>query len=216
MTTEWVLPAAAALGFSRERLRSLAAQYRRDVASGLLPGVNLLISKSGQPVYKLATGYRDIESRTPLQFDDLFRLYSMTKPVAAVLSLRQIEAGLYQMDTEVTKFLPELSELNAHHEGSLAAASGMTVWHLLTHTSGFTAEWNTDAAAKLYRENFVVESQPHNYASQPLDLKDFVRRISGIPLKHLPGKARTYGVSNDVQGLLIERAANKPLETVVG
>ena len=215
----WVSENARDAGFDRQRLEGLLDSYSEDIAAGKLPGVNLLISRHGQAVLKASLGFSDTEDARPLSLDHLFRLYSMTKPVASVLSLQQIDAGLYALDTPVGAILPEFSRYRVHagDEGSVSRSdtAAMTVRHLLAHTAGFSAVWNDDPVAMLYRSHGVVEYLPNDFDNSPDSLAEFYRRISALPLLHQPGSRRTYGVSNDVQGVLIERVAGQSLPSVL-
>lgn len=213
----WTPAMAMEMGFDEEKLKALGDAYVQDVRDGKLPGVNLMISRRGRPVLKASIGYGDREDQEALSFDHLFRLYSMTKPIASVLALQQIEAGLYELDTAVGMFLPEFSEPLVHdpEAGARKSRSRMTVRHLLTHTAGFTAVWNDDAVARMYEERGVVEHFPNEYENVPASLADFYLRISTLPLLHDPGTHRTYGVSNDVQGMLVERAAGSDLASIL-
>ena len=206
-----------ALGFEPTRLDELIDAYVQDVAKGRLPGVNLLIARHGRPVLRASIGFRDLEQGAALAFDDLFRLYSMTKPIAAALSLRQVEQGLYGLDSPVAAFMPELGAARVYRPdaASVPAANAMTLRHLLTHTAGFTAEWNEDEVAALYRKHGVVEHQPNAYPNAPASLAEFFARLHPLPLLHEPGARRTYGVSNDVQGVLAKRAAGTDLATLL-
>ena len=205
------------LGFKKNELQTLLDSYVQDVRDGNLPGANLMISRQGQVLFKASIGFADREKQAALSFDHLFRLYSMTKPIASVLSLQQIEAGLYDLDTPVGKFLPEYSEPLVYDPGAGARGSRtrMTIRHLLTHTAGFTAVWNEDAVAAMYEERGVVEHFPNEYKNVPSSLSDFYQRISALPLLHDPGAQRTYGVSNDVQGVLVERAAGSDVSSIL-
>lgn len=217
VTLSWTSPDAANLGFDVKELGTLLDSYVQDVRDGKLPGVNLMISRRGRSVLKASIGFADLEDQEALSFDHLFRLYSMTKPVASVLALQQIEAGLYGLDTEVGTFLPEFYEPLVHdpEAGTRKSRSRMTVRHLLTHTAGFTAVWNEDAVAGMYEERGVVEHFPNDYENVPASLSDFYLRISTLPLLHDPGARRTYGVSNDVQGMLVERAVGSDLFSIL-
>ena len=217
VTLFWTSPLATELGFNEKELTTLRDAYVQDVRNGKLPGANLMISREGRVVLRASIGFADRESQTALSFSHLFRLYSMTKPVASVLALQQVESGFYQLDTPVADFLPEYSEpLVFDQQGHVRASRArMTIRHLLTHTAGFSAVWNEDAVAKLYRERGVVEHFPNEYGNVPASLTDFYLRISSLPLLHDPGARRTYGVSNDVQGVLVERAAGGDLASIL-
>lgn len=217
VTLSWTSPDAADLGFDEEELGTLLDSYVQDVRDGRLPGANLLISRQGRAVLKASIGFADREDHVALSFDHLFRLYSMTKPVASVLTLQQIEAGLYGLDTEVGTFLPEFSEPMVYDAEARTRKSRtqMTVRHLLTHTAGFTAVWNEDAVAGMYEGGGVVEHFPNEYENVPASLSDFYLRISTLPLLHDPGARRTYGVSNDVQGVLVQRAGGSEVASIL-
>lgn len=217
VSLRWIADDALPLGFDPALLNELIDAYAQDVADGELPGVNLLIARHGRPVLRASVGFRDREQGAALAFDDLFRLYSMTKPIAAALSLRQVEQGLYRLDSPVADFLPELGAVRVYqlNAAPVPAAKVMTLRHLLTHTAGFTAEWNQDAVAALYRQHGVVEHQPNAYPNGPASLAEFFARLHPLPLLHEPGARRTYGVSNDVQGVLAERAAETDLAALL-
>ena len=213
----WTSPDAVDLGFDEKELATLLDSYVQDVRDGKLPGANLMISRRGRAVLRASIGFADREDRAALSFDHLFRLYSMTKPIASVLALQQIEAGLYGLDTAVGTFLPEFSEPLVHdpEAGTRKSRFHMTVRHLLTHTAGFTAVWNDDAVARMYEERGVIEHFPNEYENVPASLSDFYLRISTLPLLHDPGTRRTYGVSNDVQGVLVQRAGGSDLAAIL-
>ena len=216
VSLRWIAEDALALGFEPSRLDGLIEAYSQDVAAGRLPGVNLLIARQGRPVLRASVGFRDREQGAVLAFDDLFRLYSMTKPIAAALSLRQVEQGLYGLDSPAAAFLPELEAARVYQPDAepIPASAPITVRHLLTHTAGYTAEWNEDPVAALYRQRGVVEHQPHSHPDAPASLAELYERLHPLPLAHEPGARRTYGIANDVQGLLVERAAGAALAAV--
>lgn len=216
VTLSWISPSSAETGFNEHRLVEMLDAYSQDIRDGKLPGVNLMISRQGQVVLKASIGYSHREARRALLFDHIFRLYSMTKPIAAVLSLQQIEAGLYDLDTTVDEFLPELLQLPVHDPVSETRErrGRMRVRHLLTHTAGFSAVWNEDAVAKMYRDRQIVEFLPNDYEDPPTSLFDFFSRLTQVPLLHEPGARRTYGVSNDVQGVLVQRAGASDLASL--
>jgi len=203
---EQVSPDAELYGFSASALNQLKQDVIADIEQGLLPGANILIARKGEIIAQYSIGYANKESREPLTPNHLFRLYSMTKPVSAVIALQQIEDGHYTLDTPINTQLPELSNLSVYQEGANQAPdTPVTMRHLLTHTAGFTATWGDNPVAKEYVENGVVEYVPHDFKDAASSIEDLVRRLSDIPLLHQPGTARTYGISNDVQGLFMAR-----------
>ena len=65
-----------------QRLSQLASKY---VAEGRVPGIVNLVMRNGQIVHFEAVGNRGIDDSSPMQLDDLFRIYSMTKPITCLL-----------------------------------------------------------------------------------------------------------------------------------
>ena len=72
-----------ALGFSAERLLRINSLMNRYVESGKLAGIDTCIFRRGQVVHRETYGYQNLEAKTPLSQDSIFRIYSMTKPIAS-------------------------------------------------------------------------------------------------------------------------------------
>ena len=53
-------------------------------------------------VYSKATGTRSVDDAQPLKKDDLFRIYSMTKPIIAVAAMQPYEAGHFHLSDPIT------------------------------------------------------------------------------------------------------------------
>ena len=117
-------PAAEGLSAPRfERVREFAAHL---VASGEYLGVVTLVARHGRIVDWRAYGHRDLARAAPIEPDAIFRIYSMTKPIASVAVLLLMEEGrIASLDDRLSTYLPAF-------EGRAA-----TVRHVLTHTSGF-------------------------------------------------------------------------------
>jgi len=86
-------------------------------------GVTLIADK-GKPVYFKATGYRNFETRTPIDTTDLFELASVSKQFTAMVIMMLKEEGKLSYDDLIEKYIPGLPY------------PGITIRHLLTHTSG--------------------------------------------------------------------------------
>ena len=90
---------------------------------GLFTGA-WLFAENGEIVSQGAVGFRDAADTLPVQPESVFDLASVSKnfTASAIMLLRR--RGLLSLEDELTKFLPELP------------FPGVTVRHLLTHTSG--------------------------------------------------------------------------------
>jgi CubicO group peptidase (beta-lactamase class C family) len=102
-------------------------------------------------IYNRRTGWRDLATKAPLEEDDMFRLYSMTKPIVSVAILQLVEQGKLLLSDPVWKFLgPKWKKKNLRVlvPGSFKTGTGafetaactatITVKMLLTHTSGLS------------------------------------------------------------------------------
>ena len=90
-----------------------------------------LYAENGEIVSKGALGFRDPENTFPITEDTIFQLASITKQFTATAVMLLMRESLLSPEDRITKYFPEL-----------AAYEGVTVRHLLHHTSGI-AEFPT-------------------------------------------------------------------------
>ena len=122
-------------------------------------GAVALVEHNGERVFAGHYGHQDIARTQPMQADSIFRIYSMTKPVASVAALLLLEDGRLGLDDPVARHLPEFAGLQMVSAGSPLATQlepvsrPLTVRHLLTHTSGLAVdrELHPAATAQLLR-----------------------------------------------------------------
>jgi CubicO group peptidase (beta-lactamase class C family) len=84
----------------------------------------ITVAEKGEVKYQKAFGYRDYQTKTPLQTTDLFELASVSKQFTAMIIMMLKEDSLLLYDDSIEKYLPGLPY------------PGITIRHLLTHTSG--------------------------------------------------------------------------------
>src|SRR5688572_17436576 len=83
----------------------------------------VLIAENGKPIYHKAFGYREFANQILLQTRDIFELASVSKQFTAMIIMMLKEKGKLNYDDSVSKFLD-------------IPYKGITIRHLLTHTSG--------------------------------------------------------------------------------
>lgn len=193
------------VGMSSERLARIGELTRRYVAEGKLAGAVTLIAREGKVVHFDAVGAANLETGAPMQRDSLMRIYSMSKPIASTALMILYEEGAFQLSDPISKFLPELAELEVlAADGSRTPAEPITMQHLLTHTAGFSYGFSPrDPIDEMYRESGWAVST---------DLDDFIARLATLPLKFQPGTQWHYSVANDVQGAIVERISGQRLD----
>src|SRR5207302_11288522 len=99
------------VGLSAARLARAAQVIRQDVERRLIPGAVLTVARFGRVGYAEAFGYRDREAGAPMPLDAIFRVASMTKPIASVAAMMLSEEGSLEIAAPVADYLPELAEL---------------------------------------------------------------------------------------------------------
>ena len=180
------------------------------IEDGRLAGVMTMVARRGHVVHWDAVGLRDMEAGDPLEPDDIFRIYSMTKPITTVAVMTLIEEGKVSLDDPVSKFIPEFGDVTVlRDDGDRVPPTGpITVQHLLTHTSGLTYGFFGDSPVdRLYNESGVF------FTAQGLD--NFATGVARLPLLAHPDARWNYGVSTDVVGRVIEVASGQSFDAFV-
>ena len=195
------------VGVSVERLESIQPVMQDYVDKENLPGFLTVIARRGKIAHFETVGMRDIENNKPMEPDTIFRIYSMSKPVTSVAVMILYEEGKFQLDTPVSKFIPEFENMKVYNEDQTEvsdAKNQITIKHLLMHTAGFTYGWGNKPVDERYKK--LKMSEPS------ATLANMAKTLSDIPLVHEPGERWTYGVSTDVLGYLVEVVSEMPFE----
>ncbi|MFN3232486.1 MAG: serine hydrolase domain-containing protein [Alphaproteobacteria bacterium] len=209
------------VGMSSERLSRLDAALENHVQQGRVAGVVSLVARQGKVVHFDAVGHADIETDHLMTRDTMFRIASMTKPVTSVAVMMLFEEGHFLLSDPVSKYIPELKDLQVYVSGegdaivTRPAAREMTIRDLLTHQSGFIygGVISTGPVADLYDQKGATVGASRPKTAPPLNsLADLTRILSTLPLAHDPGAQWSYGVSTDVLGRLIEVVSGMPLD----
>ncbi len=199
------------VGLSAERLNRIAEIFNAKVREGEIPGYVALVARNGKIAYFEAHGVQNPNTGKPMSRDSIFRIYSMTKPVTSVAAMILVEEGKMKLSDPVSKYLPELANLNVAVNADTAktpseiktrpAKNPIRVVDLLMHTSGLTY-----AFFKPFPGGGAVEQMYLESGVNDLDISnaELVTRISKLPLKFEPGTTWWYSRSTDVLGRLVE------------
>ena len=195
------------VGLSASRLTEITKAVQHFIATEQLAGAVTIIARRGKIAHFEASGMMDLEANKTMQKDTIFRIYSMTKPVAAVAVMMLYEAGKLELDTPVSQYLPAFSEMqvaatpDAEAVELVNAKRQITVRDLLRHTAGLPGAnrylTGQTAVDKCYRAAGL-------HLLHECDLEEMVRRLGTIPLLYQPGSTWHYSIAADVLGRLIE------------
>ena len=195
----------ASVGFSQKRLNKITEISQDYIDKYNIPGVITIISRKGKIVYYEAFGNKTPKRKRKLEKDDIFRIYSMSKPIAGVAIMQLYEKGKFQLSDPISKFLPEMKNLKVMNELGRTEdlKSEIKMHHLLTHTAGFSYGFSNNSVDKLYSKLNLFMSK---------DLNEFAAKVAKLPLRSEPGKQFIYSVAVDLTGLIIERISGKSLD----
>ena len=192
------------VGMSTSRLGRVAPVMQRWVDDGKIPGALTMIAREGRLVHFEKFGTQDVATAKPIEFDTIFRIYSMTKPITSIAVMMLYEEGHFQLGTPVSELIPAFKDMQIYTEGGadiVDAETEMTIKHLLTHTSGLI--YGGDGEHPIHQRY-----RDANYYRG--DLAYMANELGKIPLYHDPGAAWNYGMSTDVLGYLVEVVSGMP------
>ncbi|MDE0357347.1 MAG: serine hydrolase [Gammaproteobacteria bacterium] len=207
-----VAPAEA--GFAPGRLERVGAMLDDYVADGRLPGAVVAVLRDGAVVYEHATGFADLEARTPLATDAIFRIASQTKAIVSVAVMILQEDGALLISDPVGRHLPAFAETTVAEplpDGGydvVAAGRPITVRDLLTHTAGIAYGMGGPGADR-WRE---AEITGWYFAHREEPVRATVDRMGSLPFQAQPGERFVYGYNTDILGALVEAVSGQTLE----
>lgn len=202
-----------------QQLREINADV---VARGFAPGISASIYCDGKPLLIATEGLADAARNRPMAADDLFRIYSMTKPLTSLATMILVDEKRLKLDDPVAKYLPEFALATVFESGdtpesitTLALKRAVTVRDLLRHTAGLTyMSPASGAVSKLYVLRGIDHGGggavvPADKSAPISDINEFTRRLATIPLHDQPGERFRYGNATDVLAAVVEKASGE-------
>ncbi|MGH7454170.1 MAG: serine hydrolase domain-containing protein, partial [bacterium] len=206
------------VGLSSDRLKRLESVMMQYVEKKQIAGAVALVARKGKVAYLKSVGMQEVEAKTPMQNNTIFRIASMTKPITSVAVMMLYEEGHFHLDDPLYKYIPEFKEMkvfadaastngHASSDSLVPAKRPITIRHLLTHASGLTYHWN-DRLGPIYYKAGVA----HGLGSHNETLAENMKKLAALPLLNHPGDKWEYGLSTDVLGYLVEVVSGKSLK----
>jgi CubicO group peptidase (beta-lactamase class C family) len=175
------------------------------------------IGEKQKPADLMAVGNLGLASKTPVDADTLWRVYSMTKPITGMAAMMLVGEGKIKLDQPIADFLPEFASMRVLTDpeksmDSVPAKTQITLRHLLTHTAGFGYSIiSKGPLLKAYLDNGLTPGAvskmklPGLATGAPtVDAKTFSKLLGTMPLVAEPGTKWSYSVATDLLGYLIE------------
>ncbi len=166
---------------------NLVDQIFKTAQSGTTSGTSVLVSQDGKIIYEKGFGYADVGNKVPVTPDTKFRIGSITKQFIATCILKLQEQGKLSVQDKLSKYIP-----------GFPRGDEVTIYHLLTHTSGIHAYTN--------RPDFL------KYLTMPITSAALVDTIKAYPYDFNPGDKYQYNNSGFfLLGYILEKLSGKSL-----
>ncbi len=90
------------------------------------PGLSAAVAVDGEVIWTGASGLADVENRVPATADSVYRIASISKPIAATAIMQLVEQGQIDLNDPIQTWFPAFPEKEYP----------VSIRHLMTHTSG--------------------------------------------------------------------------------
>ena len=193
--------------------QNISKHFNAYVDEGKIPHISILAHQNGKEIYRHTYGHADIESKTQISKESIYRIYSMTKPVTGVAIMQLVEQGKLRLSDKVSLYIPGFKNtkvLNLEYQDYMVKPKReVTIRDLLTHTSGLTYSWAGEGPVQqMYRKYNIrpyffgaVDSEMSKF---PGDTCAFAATAASVPLLHNPGEKWSYGINMDILGCVVE------------
>jgi len=177
---------SAAISLSAQDLNSRFDQIAKTRADARQFMGNVLIAKGDQVLFEKSYGSANLEWKVANTAESKFRIGSVTKQFTAASILLLEDRGKLETDDLVSKHVPNTP----------AAWSKITIYHLLTHTSGIP--------------NFTSFPEYEQFQTQPATPDKLIAFFRDKPLEFEPGSKWKYSNSGyEVLGYVIEKVSGQ-------
>jgi CubicO group peptidase (beta-lactamase class C family) len=197
------------LGLSRMRLQRMSDAFKREIDTGTIPGVTVMVGRRGQIGWFDALGRQSPAAATPMAHNSVFRIFSMTKPIVSVGIMMLLEDGHFLLNDPIAKYIPEFAnqKVGVENNGQLDLVPlnrAITIQDLLRHTSGITYDHTGNGLVQqLYQQSRL--------RSRKISNAEHAALVASLPLMCQPGAEWNYSRSTDILGRLIEVITGKTL-----
>lgn len=165
-----------------------------------IPGFDVIIQQNHQTLFRAQYGYADVEKQFPIRGDELYCMYSCSKPITVTGAMRLVEEGKLDLDAPVAHYLPCFGEAYLMRDGVRHSPSKtMTVRHLFTMSAGLTYNMDSEAITQLL-----------TCGEERIPTTAFAKAVIASPLAFEPGERYNYSLCHDVLGAVIEAVSGMP------
>lgn len=151
-----------------------------------IPGLAIVVTREGKPLWAEGFGYADIATQTPASPDSIFLLASVSKPITATGLMTLVDAGKIDLDQPINTYLP-----NTKMQSHVADPDEITVRHLAHHTSGLATHYSfffsnpppsMDESIRRFAHTVYAPGERYNYSNLGYGILEYITQVvSGTP-----------------------------------
>lgn len=173
----------------------------------ILPCANTLVMRGLDVLDYKCFGYMDLESKTPLREDAIFRMHSSTKLISSVALMTLYEQGKFSLDDSLADYIPAFANPQVLIPNASAmdqtedAKSPITIRQVLSHSAGFSYGF---VEPESMIDKAYVAGGLNILGGFDGDLETLVNKLAEFPLVFQPGTRWRYSLATDVAARLIE------------
>ena len=172
-------------------------EYRQSIPEIMtehkIPGLSIAVVDHEGILWNAGYGYTDYDKKTPVTPETIFSIQSMSKTFTATAVMFAVQDGLVELNTPITNYLPDFT-VNSRYEDD--PEGKMTLYHLLTHTAGFTHEAPIG----------------NNIDARSPSFEDHVKSISDTWLRYRVGERNSYSnLGIDLAAYILQVKSGKPI-----
>ncbi len=171
-----------------------------------MAGNSVIVYKDGRQVFSYQSGYADLRTGRKMQGDEVFHLYSCSKPITVAAALALYEKGCFLLSDPIAEYLPEFRDMWVKNAGGTVekAETPITVRDLFCMTAGF----DYDVTRPLF-------DRVRTETGGRMDTRSVIRALAAEPLNFHPGSHWNYSLCHDVLACLVEVLAQKKFRDYV-
>ena len=87
-----------------------------------VPGFDLSVYRDGKEILRYMGGYSDLENKIPIRGNEIYNVYSCSKLITVTAAMQLWEKGLFSLEDELCKYMPEYKEMTVKTENGIKKA----------------------------------------------------------------------------------------------
>ena len=146
-------------------------QYLDSTNEAGIPSVDCAVTVDHKTVFRYGAGFTDAERTIPVKGDELYWLFSCTKPITCTAAMQLVTEGKLGLDDKLSDYLPEFGNMVIQQQNTVVEATKpILIRHLFSMTAGLGYDLRASALLKARLSNPRAST------------RELVRAMASVPL----------------------------------